>query len=163
MPSGVITNCGLLSFLNRYRYIAIFILIALTVLAGLPATAPHSPTWEVWVVDQSDHPLENMTVDLRCQFAGSYASSEVLQTDERGYVVFKPRTLRVPEILRIAAIVPIPYFNSKFGPQAWVWARGNGLEGVAMNDGHVIAWRGAPPTMASKIVAKQGHAVIGID
>jgi hypothetical protein len=157
-----VTNRGLLSFLNRYRYVAIFILIVLTVLAGLPATTPQSPMWEVWVVDQSDHPLENMTVDLRCQFAGSYASSEVLLTDEHGYVVFKPRTLRVPQILRIAALVSIPNFHSKFGPQAWVWARGNGLEGIAMNDGHATTWRGAPPTMASKIVVKQGHAVIGI-
>jgi len=83
-----------------------------------------------------------------------------LQTDENGYVVFKPRTLRVPQILRTAAIVPIPYFHSSFGPQAWVWARGNGLEGIAMNDGHVTAWRGGPARMASKIVAKPGEAVI---
>ena len=151
---------GLFSFLNRYKYIAFFTLVGLTALAARPATAPQSPTWEVWVVDQLDHPLEGMTVDLRCQFAGSYASSEILQTDEKGYVAFKPRTLRVPQILRLAATVPLPYFHSKFGPQAWVWARGNGLEGIAMNDGHITAWRGAPPAMVSRIVAKPGEAVM---
>jgi hypothetical protein len=145
---------------NRYKYIAILIIV-LTALAAGPSKAPQSPMWEVWVVDQSGRPRVNMTVDLRCQFAGSYASSEVLETDEKGYVAFKPRTVRVPQILRLAAIVPVPYFHSKFGPQVWVWARGNGLEGIAMNDGHITVWRGAPPTMVSTIVAKPGHAVIG--
>jgi hypothetical protein len=155
-------NRGSFSFLNRYKYIAMFMLIAVTTFAAWPTTVPQSPTWQVRVVDELGHPLQDMTVELRCQFAGSYASSEVLQTDENGYVLFKPSTLRVPQILRIAAMLPIPYFHSSFGPQAWVWARGKGLEGVAMNNGSTTAWRGAPENMTSRIVAKQGHAVIGV-
>jgi hypothetical protein len=142
---------GFFSFLNRYKYIASFILIALTALAAWPTTAPQSPMWEVWVVDQLDHPLENMTVDLGviCWFI---CSSEVLQTDENGYVVFKPRTLRVL-IFRSRALVPIPYFIPvSVHRRGWLGER---LEGIAINDGRVSTWRGAPASMTSKIVAKQ--------
>jgi hypothetical protein len=157
------SNRGLFTFLSLHKYTAMIIFIAfiaMTALGAWPTTVPQSPMWEVWVVDQFDHPLGNMIVDLSCQFAGSYATGEVLRTDQNGYVAFKPSVVRVPQILRIAAAVPLPYFHSTFGPQVWIWARGNGLEGIAMDDGHVAVWRGAPARQASKIVATPGEKVV---
>jgi hypothetical protein len=155
---------GVLSFLERHRYIAVLSLAALGVFLAWPTTTIQCPMWEVWVVDQSGQPLQGMTVRLTYQnySAESESHSEDLQTDAKGYVLFHPQSLRVPRGQRALAIArsATAGVHASFGPHAWVWTFGKGLEGVAVNDGHVTDWTGAPPRMASKVVAQPGTSVI---
>lgn len=153
-----------LSFLVRHRYISIFSLAALVVFLAWPTSTVQCPTWEVRVVDQSGQALQGMTVRLTYQnySAESEAHSEDLQTDAKGYVVFQAQNLRVPRVQRALATArsAMAGVHASFGPHAWVWTFGKGLEGVAVSDGRVTDWTGGPPRMKSKVVAKLGNSVI---
>lgn len=155
---------GAFSLLERHRYIAVLSLAALVAFFAWPTATAQCPMWEVWVVDESGQPLQGMTVRLTYQnySAESESHSEDLQTDTKGYVLFHPQSLRVPRVQRVLAIVrsAMAGVHASFGPHAWVWTFGKGLEGVAVNDGHVTDRTGAPPRMASKVVAKPGTSVI---
>jgi hypothetical protein len=151
---------GALSFPRRYKYLSLLLLAVLVVFLAWPTTTPQSPIWDVWVLDQSGQPLQGMTVRLSYQnySAESESHEEDLQTDANGHVVFHPQSLRASRITRALAMArsATAGVHASFGPHAWVWAFGKGLEGVA----EVTNWNGAPPRMASKIVAKPGESVI---
>jgi hypothetical protein len=153
-----------LAILKRHKYVALFSAMALAAFFLWPTTTAQCPMWEVWVVDETGQPLEGMTVRLTFQnySAESDSHSVDVSTDARGYVVFKSQNLSVPRIQRIVTTMQAAMagVHASFGPHAWVWTFGNGLEGVAVSDGHVTDWNGAPPRIASKIVAKHGEAVI---
>ncbi len=157
-------DSGLYFLLKRHKYIAILFSVAVIAFLAWPTTTAQCPMWEVWVVNESGQPLEGMIVRLTYQnySAESDSHSEDLRTDTRGYVVFKPRSLSVPRVQRIFATAKsaMAGVHASFGPHAWVWAFGDGLEGIAVSDGRVTDWHGAPPRMASRIVAKPGHSVI---
>src|SRR5450432_2023982 len=93
---------GVLSFLKRYRLVAVLLLVALPVFMAWPTTTAQSPMWDVWVLDQSGQPLQGMTVRLTYQnySAESGSHSEDLQTDASGHVLFRPKSLKVPRIQR---------------------------------------------------------------
>jgi hypothetical protein len=148
---------GVLSLLKRHVYIAVLSIAALVVFLAWPTTTAQCPMWEVWVVDESGQPLQGMTVRLTYQnySAELESHSEDLQTDAKGYVFFHARSLRVPRVQRalVTALSATGGVHASFGPHAWVWTFGKGLEGNAVNDGHITDWTGTPPRMASKIVA----------
>ncbi len=155
---------GVLPLLKRHKYSTVLSLAALGVFLAWPVTTAQCPMWEVWVVDQSGQPLQGMTVRLTYQnySAESEEHSEDLQTDAKGYVFFQPQSLKVLRVQRALAIArsAMAGVHASFGPHAWVWTFGKGLEGVAVNDGHVTDWTGAPPRMVSRVVAKPGTSVI---
>jgi len=136
----------------------------MVVFLAWPTTTMQSPMWDVWVVDQSGRPLQGMTVRLSYQnySAESESHSEDLQTDAKGYVLFYPQTLRASRIRRALAIAQSATegVHASFGPHAGVSTFGKGLEGDAVNDGHVTDWTGEPPRMSSKVAAKPRIAVI---
>jgi hypothetical protein len=140
------------------------VLVALTGLLIWPVTTAQCPTWEVWVVDESGRAVPGMTVRLTYQnySAESEDHYEDRQTDANGYVVFQPRSLRAVVARRLLATTrsAMAGVHASLGPHAWVWVFGKGLEGVAVNDGHVTDWTGTPSRMTSKVVAKPEHALI---
>jgi hypothetical protein len=148
----------------RNKYIGVLSLLAVVTFLAWPTTTAQCPTWEVHVVDQAGQPVERMTVRLSYQnySAESESHSEDLQTDAKGYVLFHRQNLKVPRIQRILAVARSATggVHTSFGPHAWVWTFGNGLEGTAVNDGKVTDWTGTPSRMVSKIVAKAGDSVI---
>jgi hypothetical protein len=146
---------------KRKNAFLVILLIALILFLAWPVTTAQSPYWEVWVTDEAGHPIEGMTVSLTYQnySAESDGHSERKQTDSGGYVVFSPRSLRATRLRRIITTIKSAGagVHASFGPHAWVWAYGNGLQGDAVNDGHLTDWTGAPPRMVSRIVAKTGR------
>jgi hypothetical protein len=149
---------------RRSKYIGALIVAALFAFLAWPTATVQCPTWGVQVVDDSGHPLQGMTVRLSYKnYSGeSESHHEDLQTDAKGYVLFHQKSLRAPGVRRALAIVGSATggVHASFGPHAWVWTFGKGLEGIAVNDGHVTDWTGSPSQMTSKIVAKPGTSVI---
>jgi hypothetical protein len=140
-------------------------LAALATFLVWPTTTAQCPLWEVWVVDQSGQPLQGMTVRLTYQnySAENQSHSEDLQTDAKGHVVFQPRYLRVRRAQRILATLrsAMAGVHAGFGPHAFVFTFGKGLEGSAVSYGYITDWTGAPSCMSSTIVAaKPGQSVI---
>jgi hypothetical protein len=144
----------------RDRKISLLIIssVALIVYLVWPTNTPESPFWEVWVVNEAGQPIEAMTVTLTYEnYSAEYEGhSEHKYTDANGYVDFSPTSLRASRLRRIAATLRSAEAgtHASFGPHAWVMASGNGLDGIAVSDGYVTDWTGAPPRMASNIVAK---------
>lgn len=143
---------------NRKVLFLLILLIALVLVLAWPTTTVESPFWEVWVVNEAGQPLDGMTVTLTYQnySAESEGHSEQKQTDAGGYVVFSPRSLKASRWRRIVTTLQSAGagVHASFGPHAWVMAHGNGLDGMAVSNGYVTDWTGAPARMASRIVAK---------
>ncbi len=152
---------------SRFRKPKIMVAVSLAALLGFlawPTTTVQCPMWKVQVVDQSGQPLQGMTVRLSYKnySAESESHEDDLRTDASGYVLFDQKSLRAPRIERALAIVSSATggVHASFGPHAWVWAFGDGLEGTAVSDGHVTDWTGSPSQMTSKIVAKPVTSLI---
>ncbi len=131
---------------------------AVIVFLAWPVTSAESPYWEVWVINPSGQPLDGMTVTLSYQNYSAEAEehTEQKRTDPSGYVVFSSRTLTASRWRRIVTTLQSAGagVHASFGPHAWVMAHGNRLDGIAISNGYVTDWRGSPPHMASRIVAK---------
>ena len=143
------------------KRIGLFLIIsvfAAIVFLAWPVTSAESPYWEVWVTNESGQPLDGMTVTLSYQnySTESEGHSEQKQTDPSGYVVFSPQSLKANRWQRIVTTLQAAGagVHASFGPHAWVMAHGNGLDGIAVSNGYVTDWRGSPPRMVSRIVAK---------
>lgn len=146
----------------RILVIAI-VIVALVVLATIPAiSTPATPQWEVWVVDESGHPLQGMTVRLSWQnySVETEGHEEDRQTDENGYVVFPERRLNASLLSRLKRLSQLPLFNvhSGSGPHAFVFTFGNRLEGDAVTGEYITDWTGAPNHMQSRIIAKPSRS-----
>lgn len=144
---------------RKNLFLIIFVsLVALIMFLAWPTTTAQSPFWEVSVVNEAGQPLEGMTVTLTYHnySAEPEGHSEQKQTDAGGYVVFSPRSLKATRWLRLVTTLQSAGagVHASFGPHAHVWADGNGLTGYAVSNGYVTDWTGAPPRMASRIVAK---------
>jgi hypothetical protein len=138
--------------------VIIISLVALTMFLAWPITTAQSPFWEVWVVNEAGQPIEGMTVTIHYEnySAEPEGHSEQKQTDAGGYVVFSPRSLKASRWRRIVTTIQSAGagVHASFGPHAWVMTYGNGLEGMAVSNGYLTDWTGAPPRMVSRIVAK---------
>ena len=99
-----------------------------------------------------------MTVTLTYQnySAETEEHSEQKQTDALGHVAFPPRSLKASRLRRILTTIQSARagVHASFGPHAWVMAYGNGLDGIAVTNGYVADWTGAPARMTSRVVAK---------
>jgi len=117
-----------------------------------------TPRWEVWVVDEAGHPLQEMIVRLSwANYSVEHIDhQEDLRTDENGHVVFPARTSEASlNLLIVGMIESIRGFpHSSFGPHANVFAFGNGLEGSAVDGKYITDWTGRPNQMQSRIIAK---------
>jgi hypothetical protein len=137
------------------------LLAALIAFFAWPVTSAQSPLWEVWVVNGDGQSLPGMTVVLSYQNYSAEADghSEEKQTDKNGYVIFSPRNLRASRGRRILQSLHSAEagVHASFGPHAWVFAFGNGLQGSAESNGFVTDWTGTPPHMASTITATAIH------
>ena len=157
---------GLISGFRKPKYIGALSLAALLGFLTWPTATVQCPMWEVQVVNESGQPIEGMTVRLSYMnySAESKSHEEDLRTNASGYVLFHQKSLRAPRIRRALATVSSATggVHASFGPHAWVWTFGDGLEGTAISDGHVTDWTGAPSRMTSKIVAKPVTSVIRI-
>jgi hypothetical protein len=146
------------------RIISIVVVAGFAVVLGLfIVNSPAAPRWEVWVFDEQDHPLQGMTVRLswRNYSAETTDNQEDRHTDENGYGVFPPR--RLAASLRDRVLVTMQSaaagVHASFGPHAFVFAFGRGLEGVSVTGPYVTDWRGKPNTMQSRIIVqKAAHA-----
>jgi hypothetical protein len=144
---------------RRNLLLVIFVsLVALILFLAWPTTTAECPIWEVWVVNEAGQPMEGMTVMIHYEnySAEPEGHSEQKQTDAGGYVVFSPRSLEASRWRRILTTIQSAGagVHASFGPHAWVMTYGNGLEGDAVSNGYLTDWTGAPPRMASRIVAK---------
>jgi hypothetical protein len=146
----------ILGLLTLAGIAAILALLAINPVISTPAT----PRWEVWVVDEKGHPLQGMTVRL------SWANYSVettdhqedLQTDENGYAVFPARAFTAPVKDRFLGTIRSAGggVHASFGPHAFVFAFGRGLEGDSVTGRYITDWRGKPDRMQSRIIAKAG-------
>jgi hypothetical protein len=143
-------------------FAALVVAGALTLLAVNPIfSTPATPRWEVWVVDENAHPLQGMIVRLSWEnySAETTEHQEDLRTDQNGYVVFRERTLRVKTrdwivgTMRSIGMFP----HGSFGPHAYVFAFGNGLEGDSISGKYLTDWTGTPGQMQSRIIAKSNR------
>jgi hypothetical protein len=154
-----LTDAGAGSTLRMSIALSMIISVfAVILFLAWPVTSAESPYWEVWVTNESGQNLDGMTVTLSYQnySADSEGRSEQKQTDPSGYVVFSPRSLKASRWQRLVTTLRSAGagVHASLGPHAWVMAHGNGLDGIAVSNGYVTDWRGSPPRMASRIVAK---------
>jgi len=71
-----------------------------------------------------------------------------------GLVHFPSKTLWRPLLLRLPVIVmsSLGGVHASFGPHAYVFAFGTGLEGDIVKNGYVYDWDGSPRSVQSVIV-----------
>jgi hypothetical protein len=122
-------------------------------------STPATPLWEVSVVDANSRPLVGMTVRLSWQnySAETNGHEEDRRTDENGYVVFPARKFRASISGRLLGTIRSASAgaHASFGPHAYVFAFGQGLQGSAITGNYIADWTGKPDRMESKIVATQ--------
>lgn len=132
--------------------------VAAIVLIFVPIRSLSSPAWEVWVRDQSGHPVSGITVRLtyRNYSAESEAHEADAVSDAVGHVAFSPQTISASLGRRIVAIMSSARagVHSSFGPHASVFAFGRGLQGFAVAEPRdaVLDWAGGPNHMESRII-----------
>jgi hypothetical protein len=112
------------------------------------------------VVDQSGQAVVGMTVRLSYQNYSAEASGHELDalSDDRGHASFPAQTIRAPVARRLLSILSSAAagVHASFGPHAYVFAFGQGLEGqdVDPTADVLVDWTGAPTRMKSRIVVK---------
>ena len=143
--------------LSAARFVVAGLTTAFLLAAVWPITSPATPHWEVWVVDENGHALQGMTVRLVWEnySAESESHEQDLRTDENGYVVFPARTFKASALRRLFGTIRAARagVHASFGPHAYVFAFGRGLEGDAVAHGYITDWTGKPDEMQSRIVA----------
>jgi len=115
-----------------------------------------SPRWTVWVVDDADRPVPGIFVRLTYQnYSAENRGHELTTvTDGTGHVVFPPEYRRASVLQKAfhTLLSATAGAHASSGRHAYVFAFGEGQEGVASSDGYVADWQGSPDTMDSKIV-----------
>lgn len=139
------------------RVLWIFVAVAI-MLAFVPVRSLSSPAWDVWVADQSGHPVLGVTVRLtyRNYSAESESHEADAMTDVQGHVAFTAQTLNASLGRRIIAMLSsaMAGIHASFGPHASVFAFGRGLQGFAIDEQRnvLLDWTGKPDRMESRIV-----------
>ena len=140
-----------------FRAFWIFVVVAI-MLAFVPVRSLSSPAWDVWVTDQSGHPVSGVTVRLTYRNysaeSGSHETDAI--TDVQGHVAFSSQTLSASLARRIIAVSlsAMAGIHASFGPHASAFAFGRGLQGFAIDEGRnvLLDWTGKPDRMESRIV-----------
>ena len=137
----------------------ILILAATAAVAALiPLTTLNCPSWDVWISDENGRPVPGITVRLSYKNYSAECESHEIDaiTDSQGHVKFSPKTLTASLGSRVAAIASAARagVHASFGPHAWVFAFGNGLEGYDIDPRRnvLVDWDGKPDQMQSRIV-----------
>jgi hypothetical protein len=138
------------------RPLGLVLVLSLLLLALLPNPSLAAPEWDVVVVDEHDQPIEGITVRETWQ---NFAVEKQLlianrQTDANGRVTFPAQRARYSMLRQLAGTLRAAVsFNMHGGYDAynhsWIFVIGNGVFGTANID-----WKGAPPHVESRIVAK---------
>jgi hypothetical protein len=132
---------------------------ALVAVSLIPVPYLASPEWHVQVVDESGKPLQGMTVRIEHKnySVETRGHEEDRLTDEHGDVVFPKHTRSASTLRRciFTALSATAFAHASFGPHAYVFAFGKGLEGDALSGDIVTDWSGQLARMDSRIVAKQ--------
>lgn len=129
-------------------------MLALT-LIPIPYLA--SPEWSVLVVDESGNPIPGILVRLEYQ---NYSverggHEEDRTTDEHGRATFPSHKSSASTLRRCyySAQSAMALAHASFGPNAYVLAFGDHLEGDATTGGFITFWTGHPDRMESQIIA----------
>lgn len=138
--------------------IAVFVAV-LSLAAFLPIPYDAAPAWDVWVVDETDRPLEGMKVRLSFQNYSAETEHHELDaiTNKQGRVSFPSQraSASIPRFMLYSARSAASGVHASFGRHASVFAFGHGRAGSATADDVVTDWTGSPPEMKSRIVARQ--------
>ena len=139
--------------MKRFRLLFV---VVLAVFLLYPFESLQAPLWEVSVVDQSNRPIGGVTVRESYQhYSAQFSGGETdLITDDQGRVIFPAKTLRANIFKRSAVIASSATggVHASFGPHAYVFAFGNGVEGSPVKNGYVEDWTGSPKVNRSVIV-----------
>jgi len=131
---------------------------ALLLVGLLPIRYLASPRWDVWVVQDTGHPVSGIDVRLTYQDYSAEGQGHELTTitDETGHALFPPQYRRASLLQRIFYTLSSATagVHASFGRHAYVFAFGGGHEGDAVSGKYVTDWQGVPDTMESKIVLK---------
>jgi hypothetical protein len=135
------------------------ILVAiLLVLCALPIGYLASPRWEVWVLDANGQPISDASVSLHYvnYSAEGESHSEILSTDDKGHVLFRPHYGKANVYQRIFYTLSSAQagVHASFGRHAGVSAFGSagGYIGTSVSGQYVEDWGGHPASMQSKII-----------
>jgi hypothetical protein len=139
-----------------WTFVAAVIVVGI---ALIPLRSLDSPAWDVWVTDQSGHPISGLTVRLTYQnYSAEDKSHETdATTDASGHAAFSAQTLRASVARRAVMMLSSATegVHAGFGPHATVFAFGKGLQGFAIDEQRnvVVDWTGKPDRMESRIIA----------
>ena len=130
----------------------------MVVAAAIPFPSLCAPAWDVWVVGEDGQPVQGMTVRESYQdySAQSNGSEEDQETDNQGHVKFSAKVLWASTFKRLVVIASelTRLVHASFGPHAYVFAFGRGLEGYATNGNYVLDWTGSPSSMQIRILVR---------
>lgn len=141
------------------RVLWVFVVVAIAGgVAFIPIRSLSCPAWDVWVTDQSCHPVSGVAVRLTYQNYSaereSHESNAV--TDAQGHATFGAQSLSASLGRRIVTILSsaMAGVHASFGPHANVFAFGNGLQGFAIDEQRnvILDWTGKPDRMESRII-----------
>jgi hypothetical protein len=131
---------------------------AFAAIALIPIPYLASPRWQVWVVDGSGAPVEGMTVRLVYQNYSTEAEGheEDQTTGKQGYVALPAHRSSASVTRRciFTLISALAGVHASFGPHAYVFAFGKGMEGHAVSGRYIVNWRGSPADIETRITAR---------
>jgi hypothetical protein len=139
------------------KRVLLYCSIFLGVVGFTPIKTLQAPQWKVRVVDESNMPVADVTVRESYQnySAQLRGNEQDLVTDQQGYVIFPAKTLWSPIIVRIVVTLWSAMtggVHASFGPHAYVFAFGDGVEGSANKNGYTEDWTGSPSMNESRII-----------
>lgn len=139
--------------------IVLILILVMTAYRLFPASRLAAPRWEVLVIDEHGKPVEGITVRESWEnYSVEREGHETdRQTDANGNATF-PAQNSVYSVLRqiVGTASALVHFNvhGSYGPHAYIFAFGKGLEGTATTGNFVTDWTGSPSLMRSRIVVK---------
>jgi hypothetical protein len=143
---------------NGYRLLIYVVFILLCLFAALiPVRSLQAPKWDVEVVDKSGNPVSGISVRESYQnySADLTGHEETGITDINGQVHFDAKVLRASPLKRFVAVInsAMAGVHASFGPHAFVFAFGHGVEGDWVDrHGYVGDWIGSPASMNTRII-----------
>jgi hypothetical protein len=145
-------------YASKRRVFAVAAVILL--LAGIwPIKYLASPNWDVWVTQKDGAPVQSIKVRLSYQnYSTENKDHEItLIADQRGHVQFVPQYQRACFFQRAfyTLLAARAFVHASFGPNAFVFAFGEGYEGSTAAGDSVTYWSGSPEAVESKIVVTQ--------
>ena len=143
---------------NGYRpLIYIAFILSCTLASLIPVGSLQAPKWDVQVFDKAGNPSSGISVresyqNYSAEFTGH---EETGVTDVNGWVHFDAKILRASPLKRFVAVVrsAMGGVHASFGPHAFVFAFGRGMEGDWVDShGYVGDWTGSPSSMSTHII-----------